>query len=113
MRIRNVLEEFEARLFPTAASPSAKAEGKGEWKVYSGGERQCKVKVLNLNLANGMVLHIAIDGETVGEMVVEGNNARFKRESDQSEHVPMVSAGQVLQVLHDEHVILQGNFYSE
>ena len=57
MRVRSVLQEYEAQLKPIqSASVSVdSAHGKGEWKVYGNSTRQCNVWVTGLNLSDGAV----------------------------------------------------------
>jgi len=115
MRIRSVLEEYEAQLKPTQfAAPAAEsARGKGEWKVYGNGTRQCKVSINGLNLAHGAVIQLAVSGHQFAELLVGGGRARYRRESERGEAVPEVEPKQILQVSYAGQVILEGEFYSE
>jgi hypothetical protein len=58
VRSRNVLQEYEARLEPSAVGRCPTARGKAEWKVYGDGTRQCKGSVSKLNLPEGAVLEL-------------------------------------------------------
>jgi hypothetical protein len=113
MRIRNVVQEYEVRLEPLPAGPNSKARGKGEWKVYSDGTRQCKVSLSRLNLPNGAALELAVDGRRIAQLTVQGGMARFRRETEKGEGVPRVELDQVLQVMSSGQVILEGRFYEE
>jgi hypothetical protein len=115
MRIRNVLQEYEAQLQPTqfAASTAQSARGKAEWKVYGSGTRQCKVWITGLNLSEGAVLQLAVSGQPMTEIMVRGGRARYRRESERGEAVPVVELKQVLQVSYAGQIILEGEFYSE
>jgi hypothetical protein len=116
MRIREVLEEYEAQLKPTqtgAPATGRSAHGKGEWKVYSNGTRQCKIWVAGLNLADGAVLQIGVSGRQMGEVMVRDGRARYRRESERGEAVPALEPRQLLQVSYAGQVILEGEFYSE
>lgn len=115
MRIRSVLQEYEAQLNPTRlAAPTAdSASGKGEWKVYGNGTRQCKVRITGLNLSDGAVLQLAVSGHQFTELLVNGGKARYRRESERGEAVPEVEPKKVLQVSYAGQVILDGEFYSE
>ncbi len=111
MRIRNVLEELEAHLAPANLQP--RARGKAEWKVYENGTRQCKVSLSGLNLADGTMLELAVDGRRIGQLVVQHGAARYRRESERGEGVPAVEENQLLQVIASGQVILEGRFVAE
>jgi len=116
VRIRNVLQEYEVKLSPSdpgsSIAPHA-AQGKGEWKVYGDGTQRCKVRVSGLNLPEGVVLHVFVNGQPIGEMAVQRGAARYKRESERGEYVPLVDLNQVLQVSYNGQAILEGRFYPE
>jgi hypothetical protein len=115
MRIRSVLQEYEAQLKPTQfAAPAAdSASGKGEWKVYGNGARQCKVSITGLNLSDGVVLQLAVSGQQFAELLLSAGRARYRRESERGEAVPEVEPKQILQASYAGQVILEGEFYSE
>jgi hypothetical protein len=115
MRIRNVLQEYEAQLKPTpfAALAAELVRGKGEWKVYGNGTRQCKLWITGLNLSDGAVLQLAVSGRQFAELLVSGGRVRYRRESERGEAVPEVEPKQVLQVSYAGQIILEGEFYSE
>ena len=114
MRIRTVREELEVILRPTAAETTlAASRGKGEWKVYGDGSRQCKLSVTNLDLPDGTVLRLQISGRSIAEMIVERGAARFRRETGRGEIVPTAQANEILQIVLQGRVILQGSFYHE
>lgn len=111
-RMRTVLQEFEAQLQPAdRAYPNAR--GKAEWKRYGDQSLRLKVKASGLNLPEGPSLEITMDGQKIGEMVIEGNRARFERDSEKGEVVPAVHADQVIQVYFGSQLLLTGKFYAE
>lgn len=115
MRIRDVAEEHEVLLKTTGAAPAstASARGRGEWKLYRDGTRKCKVSVTHLTLPEETRLYLAINGRHAGEMAIQKGTARFRRESENGDFVPAVQVDEVLQVLLDGIVILEGKFYRE
>ena len=113
MRIRSVLQEFEAKLEPNSALHCPGARGKAEWKLYADGTRRGKVSISRLDLIDGTVLDLVVDGCRIAELVVEGKLARYRRESERGELVPSVGVDQVIQVIHAGRVILEGRFYAE
>jgi len=115
MRIRDVAEEHEVLLKPTGAAPAsaASARGRGEWKLYRDGTRKCKASVTHLSLPEETRLHLSINGRHAGEMAVQRGTARFRRESENGDFVPAVQVDEVLQIILEGTVILEGKFYLE
>jgi hypothetical protein len=113
LRIRNVHQEYEAKLEPTATSPYPAARGKAEWKVYGDGTRQAKVQVSRLDMPDGTVLELLVENRRIALLTIQGGMARYKREAERGEGVPPVELDQVLQVIHHGQVILAGRFYAE
>lgn len=113
MRIRNVLQEYEATLAPGPASDCPAAQGKAEWKAYDNGTRQGRVSVSRLALPDGAVLELVVGDQRIAQLTVQRGSARYKRATDKGEGVPVIEKGQVLQVIHAGQVILAGQFYVE
>jgi hypothetical protein len=116
MRIRSVLQEYQARLRPTtsaASSAPGSGHGNAEWKVYADGTRRCKVWVSGLDLSDGAVLQLSVSGGQLAEMLVRHGRARYRRESERGEAVPAVELDQVLQISYAGMVILEGSFYPD
>lgn len=113
MRIRNVLQEFEAKLEPVTGSPFSNARGKAEWKTYQGGTRQCKVSVSKVDLPDGTILELALENQRIANFTLQNGIARYKQESELGQIVPNVEAGQTLQVIYDGKIIVEGKFYAE
>jgi hypothetical protein len=113
VRIRSVLEEYEAKLEPPPTSPYPEARGKAEWKVYSNGTRQAKASASRLDLPDGAVVELVTANRRIASLTVEGGMARYRRESERGEDAPLVEVGQVLEVVYGGQVILAGRFYAE
>lgn len=113
MRIRNVLQEFEAHLAPTLSSRQTKAYGKAEWKTYQDGTRQCKLSLSRLDLSDGTLLGLVVAGRQIAELIVHHGAVRYRRETERGEEVAIVAENQVLQVLDAGQIILEGRFISE
>ena len=113
MRIRNVVQEFEVKLEPPVDSPQTLARGKGEWKLYENGTRQCKVSVTKLGLADGAVLDLVVNDRRIARLVVQQGIVRYRQESEKGESVPLVDVNQLVQVVNSGDVILEGRFYAE
>ncbi|MBC7877597.1 MAG: hypothetical protein H7Y59_10540 [Anaerolineales bacterium] len=113
MRIRNVLQEYEAKLEPPPESPFPSSRAKAEWKVYENGTRQCKVSVSKLDLPDGTILELILEDRRIAKLTVQNSIARYKQESELGQIVPVVGVNQILQVMYDGKVILAGRLYSE
>jgi hypothetical protein len=112
MRIRSVREEYEVKLRGLTAE-AASARGKGEWKNYEDGSRQCKVSIHDLKLPEAAQLQLTVNGRIIAELSVEKGSARFRRETERGEFVPHVRANDVLQVTWEGQAMLEGTFYAE
>lgn len=115
-RTRNVQQEYEAQLQPTqigADATARAARGKGEWKVYADGTRQCKVRISGLKLSDGAVLQLGVSGAQFAEIMVQQGKARYKRQSERGEAVSDVAPKELLQVSYAGQIILEGEFYAE
>jgi hypothetical protein len=115
-RIRNVTQECEAQLQPTqmgAHTIARSAQGKGEWKTYGDGTRQCKVWVSGLKLSDGAVIQVSVSGKQITELLVQRGAARYKRRTERGEAVAEVAPKQSLQVSYAGQIILEGELYEE
>lgn len=113
MRFRSVLQEYEARFVPSPSGACPAARGKAEWKVYGNGTRRGKVSLSNLDVPDGTVLELVIEGQQIARLSVHRGKARFRRETERREDVPVVDVDQLLQITYAGQVILHGRFYSE
>jgi hypothetical protein len=113
MRIRNVVLEFEARLEPLPAGICPKARGKAEWKVYDDGTRRCKASLTGLGLPDGTVLELAVHGRRIALLSAHQGTARYRRETERGESVPVVELNEVVQVFASGQLIMEGRFYEE
>ncbi len=115
VRIRDVIQEFEAKFHPTelGAALAGRARGKAEWKVYGDGTRQCKVWLSGLTLSDGALLQLSVSGQPLAAILVRQGRSHYKRESERGENVPVVESRQVLQISYAGQVILEGELYPE
>jgi hypothetical protein len=112
-RIRTVTQEYEAQLTPTGSGIGSHARGQSEWKRYKDDTRKFKVSVSGLEVPDGTVLDIALDGWKIGEMTIQRGISRLCRETEKGTYAPPVGADQELQILLGGKLILQGKFYEE
>lgn len=113
MRIRNVLQEYEAKLEPPPASSFPTSRGKAEWKVYDNGTRQCKVSISKLILADNTLVELILENRRIAKITTQNGIVRYKQESELGQIVPVVGLNQILQLIYDGQVIVEGRFYSE
>ncbi len=113
MRIRNVSQEYEAKLEPSPTGLRAAARGKAEWKRYADGSRQCKLSASNLDLPDGATLGLLVDNRSIAQLTVQHGTVRYRMETERGESVPVVELGQVLRVVYLGQIILEGQFYAE
>jgi hypothetical protein len=113
MRIRTVLQEWEAQLEPIPSSPFQKARAKAEWKIYGDGSRKCKLFISNLGLPDDTLIDIHVNGRLIAQTKLEKGSARFRRETEQGEQVSEVNVKDVMQILNAGRVFLEGRFYEE
>jgi hypothetical protein len=112
-RARRVLQEFETHLALVDKTVGRNARGKSEWKRYGDESRRLKISLHGLEMADGTVLELTVEGRKIGDMVVQQGRARFERESEKGEFVPSVGAGNLLQVLLKGTVIAEGAYVAE
>lgn len=113
VRFRSVVEELEAHLVPTPGYSQTKARGKAEWKVYADGSRKAKVSLSNLSVIDGTVIELSVAGRPLTELIVHRGSARYRKETEQGDDVPVVVENEVLQVSNLGKVLLEGRFVPE
>jgi hypothetical protein len=113
VRIRDVSEELEAKLSPVVAGAGAAARGKAEWKVYRDGSQRAKLRASGLGLADGVAVDLVLNGRLIGRAEVLRGALHFRRESERGDLVPAAHAGESVQIVVEQRVILEGIFRPE
>ncbi len=109
MRLRRVLEEVEAELAPQGeALTFRKARGKMERKSYGDGTERFKLKCQGLELSDGANLAVLLGGREVAQMVLSGGRGEVDVEGAGGQ-VPVVRAGDLLEVRYNGQVLLSGS----
>ena len=111
MRIRTVLQEFEAHFHPV--QPGSNLRGKSEWKQYGDGTYRFKFYLVNIPLADGSHIDLWRDGSWLMRVKVQNKKARVEIENDSGSGVPATKAGQVLQIKFGEMVLAEGKYEAE
>jgi len=111
LKVRNVLEEFEAHLRPVGTR-NDRARGKSERKCYSNGEERLRIIARGLALPGRTMVDVRINGRfwsaehvTAGRISIDCSS-RFYR-------IPAVAAGDRLELVSSGIVLLEGVFESE
>ena len=66
--------------------------GQAEYKVFVDGNRKFETEVRNVNLPNGTVLNVLVDGIRVGGLTIGVLTGEFERETEDGETVPQVNS---------------------
>jgi hypothetical protein len=96
MRIRNVLQEFEAHLQPV--QPGTRTYGKSEWRHYADGTVRIRSFIRNIPLPNISAIDLVLDGAPIAQLQVQDNKAKIDLDNLTGQGIPAVRAGQTLQI---------------
>jgi hypothetical protein len=111
MRIRTVLLEVEAHFYPV--EPGSQVRGKSEWKQYGDGTYRFKISIRGIPLPDHSQIDLWRDDQWIMRLGVENNKARADIENDNGSGIPLIEAGQVLQIKSGEILIAQGKYEAE
>jgi hypothetical protein len=111
MKIRNVLKEFEAQIYPV--QPNGKTRGKSEWKHYGDGSYRFKISVRNIPLPDDSKVDVLLDETHIAEIIVQSKMAKLNTENNIYIGIPNVKAGQRLQVKSGDLVLAEGQYIEE
>jgi|SRR5687767_15304538 len=111
MRIRTVLQEFEAHFQPV--QPGSNVRGKSEWKHYGDGTYRFKISLRDIPVEDGSQIDLWRDGSWLMKLSVQNNKAKLDLENDSGSGIPSIKAGQVVQVKSGETVLAEGKYKSE
>jgi hypothetical protein len=111
MRIRNVLQEFEAHFH--AVQPGSKVRGKSEWKHYDDGTYRFKISIRDIPLPDGSQVDLWRDGSWLMRLTVQNKKTKVDLENDSGSGIPAILAGQLLQIRSGEIVLAEGKYEAE
>lgn len=111
MRIRKVLEEFEAHFRPV--QPGSTIHGKSEWKHYGDGSYRIKISIRNIPLLDSAKIDLWLDGELMMQLSVQNQKARVDIENYGGIGIPTIKAGQVLQIRSGQDILAEGKYEVE
>jgi len=111
MRIRNVLQEFEAHLYPVQSG--VRTRGKSEWKRYGDETYRIKIIVRDIPLPDKDKVDLIIDGALFAQLPVQNGVVKLDIENSTGQGIPAIKAGQVLQVKSGEKLLAEGQYQPE
>ena len=111
MRLRTVLQEFEAHFHPVQSGSNVR--GKSEWKQYGDGTCRFKISLRDLSLPDNSEIDLWRGGQWIMRLPVKNNSAKVDIESDNSFNIPAIKAGQVLQIKSGETILAEGIYAAE
>jgi hypothetical protein len=111
MRIRTVLQEFEAHFH--SVQPGSKIHGKSEWKHYGDGTYRFKISIRDLPLADGSQVDLWRDGSWLMKVTVQNKKIKLDLENDGGSGIPAIKAGQVVQVKSGDVIMAEGKYEAE
>jgi|CXWL01.1.fsa_nt_gi hypothetical protein len=95
------------------SSPTGSVDPHGEaaWQLYQSGNREIEVEIEDLNLATGTVLTAVVDGNTIGQLIVDDRQkAKLKLRTEDAQAVPTVNSGSTVDVRNGSIVLVTGLF---
>jgi hypothetical protein len=111
IKFRTVLQEFEAHVHPT--QPGSTVRGKSEWKHYGDGTYRFKFSLRDIPLPDGAEIELWRDGQWLMRLPVKDHRAKTDIENDHGSGIPLIQAGQVLQIKAGETVLAEGKYEAE
>ncbi len=83
--------------------------GFAQYELHSS-RTEFEVRVRQVNLPNGTVLTVSLNGTTVGQLILDGGEGRLRLRSDRGDNVPVVTAGMTVTLKNGATTILSGTF---
>jgi len=84
--------------------------GTAEYKVYQNGNRELEIEIEDMDLANGTILRVFINGNLVGQTMVNLTKARLNLRTRDGQSVPEVTHGALLEVKKEDLLVVRGTF---
>ena len=111
IRVRNIVEDFEATLKPTHLNEYSQAgRGKIERELYGDGNAGLKIKFSGTVLPEGSTVSLIINRTKIGDFQVFEGRVYEKIETRSGLTVPSVKAGDEVEILYDGTTVLSGTF---
>ncbi len=108
---RKIVEDYEARLAaPGEQSAHERASGKAEHERFEDGEVQFEVRGRGLSLADGAQLDIRLNGEVVARTALTSGRTSLRLSTRTGDTIPAVRAGDRIDLVHRDTVLLTGRF---
>jgi hypothetical protein len=111
MRFRTVLQEFEAHFH--SVQPGSEIHGKSEWKHYGDGTYRFKVAIRDIPMADDSQIDLLLDNKWLMRLSVQNNKTKVDIENKDGSGIPVIKAGQVLQIRAGQDVLAEGKYETE
>ena len=102
----------EAELFAALTGATINGvlpNGFAQYELHSS-RTEFEVRVRQVNLPNGTVLTVSLNGATVGQINLDGGEGRLRLRSDRGDNVPVVTAGMTVTLKNGAATVLSGTF---
>jgi hypothetical protein len=108
---RRIVEDYEAHLAPSEASADRRvARGKAEHERFEDGEVQFELTARGLEIADGAEEEIRLNGGLVARAAVSRSRISLRLSNRASDAVPVIHAGDRIEIAHRSAVLLLGSF---
>lgn len=111
MSVRSVKRELEAKLKAESGRLFSKPSGKVERKTYGDGAERLKISLRNLDVPEGSLATIVVDGHEISQIMLVKGAGRLDNESRDTKSIPSFEAGQIVEVYVDGEKQLGGKLY--
>lgn len=109
---RRITEDFEAKLAPTNANEfSRSGRGEVERELYADGNAELKLAFSGTNIPDGSTIKLLINRNFVKDYQVNRGKVYEKINTKSGITVPSVKAGDKVEIIYNDTVILSGDFY--
>ena len=114
IKVRRVLEDFEAELNPTNFNEFSHAgRGEVERELFGDGSAELKLRFRGTNLPEGSMVTLVINGSKIDDFQVSEGRVYEKIGTKSGQTVPSVKEGDTAEVIFEGTAVLSGTFYSD
>ena len=104
------IAKFFAQLATPTAANTIVSRGLAEYTAFSATLRNLEVYVSNINMPNGTVMNVWINGNQVGSLTLLNHNGALRLSTGRGDTVPEVTAGMPITIRNSGNVVLGGVF---
>ena len=89
---------------------SVNPHGDATYEVYQNNQRELEIEAEDVNAPNGTIITFFVDGNNIGQAVLDQQKAKLKLKTELGQTVPTVNAGSTVAVRNGAVTILTGVF---